>query len=128
MKGWVRIIISWLVCTLVLVGCASRYVRDLTPEQRALAKQMRAYKGLPPEGNYKIIKKLEGLSCQITHDDYETVISREDALEELKKAAAKEGANAVINVHCEHYPPGVAVNFCWESISCTGNAVVMKPQ
>jgi uncharacterized protein YbjQ (UPF0145 family) len=75
------------------------------------------------DGSYRVIHRVEGISCRVNAIDNDPV-SEEEATEELQYAAFKAGGTAVMEVECDR--PGFARSeyACAESIVCSGVAVV----
>ncbi len=122
-KVLVRIAVA--VLSALLAGCdkmSTRFVSGLSAEERAQAAELPVYRGQPPEGTYRTIGPVEGLSCRITHDDVYQV-SEENAIEELQRAAFRVGANAVTNVDCAREDRSQSARRCFRSINCRGVAV-----
>ena len=108
-----------------LIGCEStptRFVTGLSQEERAVAAQLPVYRETLPKGSYRAIGPVEGLSCQITHDDRYRV-SEDNAIEELRRASFQAGANAVMAVSCEPVDRQQSTRRCFRSIVCRGTAV-----
>ncbi len=108
-----------------LIGCDSlptRFVTGLTAEERALAARLPVYRERLSEGSYQRVGPVKGYSCQITFDDgYQ--VSEDNAIEELQRATVKAGANAVMEVSCEHLGRRRGTHGCFRSIVCRGVAV-----
>jgi uncharacterized protein YbjQ (UPF0145 family) len=52
--------------------------------------------------------------------------SKEDAINQLRHHAKQRGGNAVGNLHCAS-PEGTSLGQnCWNSITCTGTALIIK--
>jgi hypothetical protein len=96
-----------------------RFETGLTAEQRAVAARIPVREDAFPEDAFGQAKPVEGLSCRITAaDDYK--VSREDAIEELQRAAFKAAASAVFEVKCERMRFPEAPSGCAEAILCRG--------
>jgi hypothetical protein len=123
---------QWILLALsgaLLIGCGSvstRFVSGLSAEDRALAAELPVYRERLPEESYKLVGPVNGLSCQLTHDDQYRV-SEENAIEELRRATFKAGANAVMGVRCDVLEQGQGTRSCFRSIECRGSAVQTTP-
>ncbi len=112
-----------------LAGCSGtgsplRFETGLNAEQKAAAASIPVYVAAPAEGSYRVKQPVRGMSCRITvTDDYQ--INREDAVEELQRAALKAGASAITEVVCERLAWPNAPSGCTEAIVCRGVAVGM---
>ena len=117
--------IAFAVLSALLASCdkmSTRFVSGLSAEERAQAAKLPIYRGQPPEGAYRTIGPVEGLSCRITHDDAFQV-SEENAIEELQRAAFRAGASAVTDVDCAREDRNQSARRCFRSIICRGVAV-----
>ena len=128
-----RSLAHWVLLAVVCatsMGCKelpTRFVPLLSREDRALAAQIPVHREALPRGTYLIVGKVEGLSCQITHDDPYRV-SEENAIEEIQRATFRAGADAVMEVTCEHFGRHQDPRRCIRSVVCRGIAVQMKPR
>jgi uncharacterized protein YbjQ (UPF0145 family) len=78
------------------------------------------------EGSYKRVGPVKGYSCQITFDGgYQ--VSEDNAIEELQRATVMAGANAVMDVTCDHLGRRQGTHGCFRSIVCQGIAVQKVP-
>lgn len=122
----------WVLLAVIgaaLIGCKelpTRFVPVLSPQDRALAAQIPVHREPLPRGTYLIVGRVEGLSCQITHDDPYRV-SEDNAIEELQRATFRTGGDAVMEVSCEHFGRHQDPRRCIRSVVCRGIAVQMKP-
>ena len=104
-------------------GGASTYVRGLSGQQKSQARVLPVYEHTLADGGYRVVQRVEGISCRVNAIDNDPV-SEEEATEELQYAAFKAGGTAVMEVTCDR--PGFARSeyACAESIVCSGVAVV----
>ena len=120
---------GWLllgVMAAASMGCDSmstRFVR-VSAEERAQAAKLPVYHEALPEGSYRLVGAVKGLSCRITVDDAYRV-SEANAIEELQRATLRAGGNAVMEVACERRDRRDSARRCWRSIECHGMAVRM---
>jgi len=110
---------------LALAACMSistRFVTGLSAEERALAAQLPVYDERLTDGTYGMLEPVSGLSCQVNQADNFRA-SEDGAIEELKRAAFRVGADAVIDVRCTRYERGQGRHSCFRAIECVGEAV-----
>ncbi len=124
--AWVNIT-GWLLLGVVAaasIGCDSMPTRfvHVSAEERALAAKLPVYREALPEGSYRMVGAVKGLSCRITVDDVYRV-SEANAIEELQRATLRAGGNAVMEVRCENVDQRDSARRCWRSIECHGMAV-----
>ena len=111
--------------TLVLSACggASPYVRGVTPQEKAQARGVPVLRETLPDGTYRLIKHVQGVSCRVNAIDNDRV-SEEEAIEELRYATLRAGATAVMEVRCERPSLTESQYACAESVVCKGVAVI----
>jgi uncharacterized protein YbjQ (UPF0145 family) len=74
--------------------------------------------------NYSIITIVEGISCK--NKTWDPPATKTDALFQTKHWAREAGADAITNIQCDS-PRGTTVTYnCWESITCTAEAIKLK--
>jgi hypothetical protein len=70
---------------------------------------------------YTIINIVEGISCK--NQIWEPAATKIDAINQAKYWAYETGADALMNIRCES-PRGTTTTYnCWESITCTAQAI-----
>ncbi|MCC6758579.1 MAG: hypothetical protein IT395_03010 [Candidatus Omnitrophica bacterium] len=70
---------------------------------------------------YTILNVVEGISCK--NKTWDPAATKTDAINQAKYWAYEMGANALMNIQCE-YPRGTTTTYnCWESITCTAQAI-----
>lgn len=75
--------------------------------------------------SYSVINFVEGISCK--NKTWDPAATKTDAINQTKYWAYELGADALINVHCDH-PRGTTTTYnCWESITCTAQAIKFAP-
>lgn len=75
---------------------------------------------------FDVVNIIEAHSCKRMMTD--PPASRTNAIEQLKYKAVEAGADAISNVQCGGREPTSANMNCWESISCTAEAIkIAKP-
>jgi uncharacterized protein YbjQ (UPF0145 family) len=111
--------------TLVLSACggASPYVRGMTPQQKAQARGVPVLRETLPDGAYRLVKHVQGVSCRVNAIDNDRV-SEEEAIEELQYATLKAGATAVMEVRCDRPSFTESQYACAESVVCKGVAII----
>ena len=70
--------------------------------------------------SYAILNYVEGISCK--NKVWDPAATKIAAINQAKHWAYEMGADAMINVQCEH-PRGTTTYNCWESITCTAQAI-----
>ncbi len=124
LAGWAQ----WVVIVVALSGCDSlptvstRFASGLSADERAQAAQIPVYRERLGEGTYQLVGPVQGLSCQITHDD-DYQVSEDNAIEELQRATFKAGANAVMDVACDEFGWRQGTRSCFRSFECRGTAI-----
>ena len=111
-----------------LMGCNSvstRFVTGLSAEERALAAELPVYHEKLPEGSYQLLGPAIGFSCRTAVDDAYRP-SKENAMEELKRATVKVGGDAVMEVRCNFFMQGQGTLQCFRSYECSGSAVEIE--
>jgi len=73
---------------------------------------------------YKIINMVEGISCK--NKTWDPPATKIDAVNQTKYWAYEMGADALLNIQCE-FPRGTTTTYnCWESITCTAQAIKIE--
>ena len=71
--------------------------------------------------SYKIINIVEGISCK--NKVWDHAATKTNAINQSKYWAYEMGADALLNIQCEQ-PRGTTTSYnCWESITCTAQAI-----
>jgi hypothetical protein len=111
--------------TLVLSACggASPYVRGMTSQQKAQARSVPVHRETLPDGTYRLVEHVQGVSCRVNAIDNDRV-SEEEAIEELRYATLKAGATAVMEVRCDRPDFTESQYACAESVVCKGVAII----
>jgi len=117
-----------LVClSLIVTGCIGPLVPVKKIEQLP-ADERRAVLGLPMYNesqltgkDYSIINLVEGISCK--NKTWDPAATKTDAINQAKYWAREQGADGIMNLQCD-LPRGTTTTYnCWESITCTGQAI-----
>ena len=120
-------LIPILMISIFLMGC----VGPLVPVQKITAlpiETRREVLSMPIYNEsqlfnkqYTILNVVEGISCK--NKTWDPAATKTDAINQAKYWAYEMGANALMNIQCE-YPRGTTTTYnCWESITCTAQAV-----
>ena len=119
-----------LTLTIFLPGCIGPMVPVVKMDEVPLA-QKREVLSIPIYNesqligkDYQIINIVEGISCK--NKTWDPAATKTDAINQAKYWAYEMGAEALMNIQCEH-PRGTTTTYnCWESITCTAQAIKMK--
>ena len=114
----------------ILAGCVGPLVpvvniEKLTPKDRHETLSLPIYnEGQLTGKKYTIVNVVEGISCK--NKTWDHPATRTDAITQAKYWAKSMGATAITNMQCDH-PRGTTTTYnCWESITCTGQAIVIE--
>lgn len=73
---------------------------------------------------YTILNIVEGISCK--NKTWDPAATKTDAINQAKYWAYEMGSNGLLNIQCEQ-PRGATTTYnCWESITCTAQAIKIK--
>jgi len=116
-----------LSALLILVGCVGPLVPVKKIDELPL-EERRAVLGLPIYNEsqlvgkeYTVITIVEGISCK--NKTWDPAATKTDAINQAKYWAREQGAEGVMNLQCD-LPRGTTTSYnCWESITCTGQAI-----
>jgi hypothetical protein len=121
---------SLLTATLaVLTACGAMVpivkFNEMPVEQRRAVNALEIYNTTQLIGkNYSIITIVEGISCK--NKVWDHAATKTDALFQAKHWAREAGADAITNIQCDS-PRGTTVTYnCWESVTCTAEAIKLK--
>ena len=116
--------------SLLLSGCIGplipvENIRELPPKLNRKVLALPIYnESQLDRGGYHIINMVEGISCK--NQAWDPAATKIAAINQAKYWAYKMGANALLNIRCE-YPRSTTLTYnCWESITCTAQAILMK--
>ena len=119
-----------LILMLSLVGCVGALVPvvkidELSPENKHAVSSMNIYnESQLGAAEYQIIDIVEGISCK--NKMWDPAATKTDAINQAKYWASQRGADALMNIQCEH-PRGTTTTYnCWESITCTAQAIKLR--
>jgi uncharacterized protein YbjQ (UPF0145 family) len=98
---------------------------NLTPQEKHDVAQMAIYDGSQLLNmKYKILNIVEGISCK--NKVWDHAATKSDAINQAKYWAKQAGADGVANVQCDN-PRGTTTSYnCWESITCTAEAIKLQ--
>jgi uncharacterized protein YbjQ (UPF0145 family) len=75
---------------------------------------------------YRVINIVEGISCK--NKTWDPAATKTDAINQAKYWAHEMGADALMNIQCE-FPRGTTITYnCWESITCTAQAIKLEEE
>lgn len=97
-------------------------IDELTPDERRATLSLPIYnEGQLSGTQYSIVNMVEGISCK--NKTWDHAATKTDAVNQAKYWARQLGADGVLNVQCE-LPRGTTNTYnCWESITCTAQAI-----
>jgi hypothetical protein len=73
---------------------------------------------------YSVLNVVEGISCK--NKIWDPAATKTDAINQAKYWAKEQGADAIMNLQCDA-PRGTTTTYnCWESITCTAQAVKLE--
>ncbi len=111
------------ICFIVFTAACSYDPGRLNASQFAVYERLEIInKGEAIDKAYIVRKELSSVSCSNSYGA-RTQDNEKSAMHILRRKAALEYADAIINVNCELTS---AVNNCWTPTKCTGIAVVWK--
>ncbi len=120
-------IIKILPLLLLLSGCVGPLVPVKNMEEVPLQLKreilsMPIYnEGQLFQKQYSVINIVEGISCK--NKTWDPAATKTDAINQAKYWAYEMGADALLNIQCDH-PRGTTTSYnCWESITCTAQAI-----
>ena len=122
-----KAIILLSLAGLMSTGCVGPLVpvKDISAlplEERRSALELPIYNESQLQGKqYSILNIVEGISCK--NKTWSPAATKTDAVNQAKYWAKEQGADAIMNLQCE-VPRGTTTTYnCWESITCTAQAI-----
>ena len=118
-----------LVSFVLLSGCGAMVptvsMEKMPIDQRRAVNDVEIYNQSQLVGKeYKILMIVEGISCK--NKIWDHAATKTDAIFQAKHWAREAGADAVTSIQCDH-PRGTTTTYnCWESITCTAEAIKFK--
>lgn len=108
-------------------GCVGPLVpvvkmEQLPPEEKRATLSLPIYNESQLAGKeYQVLNIVEGISCK--NKTWDHAATKSDAINQTKYWARQQGADGLLNVQCE-IPRGTTTTYnCWESITCTAQAI-----
>lgn len=112
---------------MLLVGCVGplipvKKIDELPPEDRRAVLALPIYNESQLFGKpYTVVNLVEGISCK--NKTWDPAATKTAAITQAKYWAREQGADGIMNVQCD-LPRGTTTSYnCWESITCTGQAI-----
>jgi hypothetical protein len=111
----------------LLVGCVGplvpiKKIDDLPLDERRAVLELPTYNESQLSGSdYTVINLVEGISCK--NKTWDPAATKTDAINQAKYWAREQGADGIMSLQCD-LPRGTTTSYnCWESITCTGQAI-----
>lgn len=112
---------------IILAGCVGPLVPvknmdalDLVTKRSALSLPIYNESQLAQK-KYSVMNVVEGISCK--NKTWDPGATKINAINQAKYWAYEMGANGLLNIQCDH-PRGTTTTYnCWESITCTAQAI-----
>jgi uncharacterized protein YbjQ (UPF0145 family) len=123
-----KLIFSSLVAAL-LAGCGAMVPvvkqDDLTAQQRREVNEVAIFNSAQLVGkDFTVLNIVEGISCK--NKTWDPAATRSDAIFQARYWAKQMGADGITNLQCDH-PRGTTTTYnCWESITCSAEAIKLK--
>ena len=114
------------VLTALISGCGAMVpvvkMEDIPVEQRRAVNEVAIYNQTQLTGRkFKVINIVEGISCKNRLWDH--AATKSDAIFQARYWAQQMGADGIANVQCDN-PRGTTTTYnCWESVTCTAEAI-----
>ena len=119
----------FLAILFLLSGCGALVpvvkMDEISTEKRREVNDVAIYNQTQLIGkNFKVINIVEGISCK--NKVWDHAATKSDAIFQARYWAQQMGANGVANLQCDH-PRGTTTTYnCWESITCTAEAIKIE--
>ncbi len=118
-------VLLWLVAT-SLTGCGAMVpvvkMENISPEQRRVVNEVAIYNQTQLIGRkFKVINIVEGISCK--NKVWDHAATKSDAIFQARYWAQQMGADGVANLQCDHPRDTTTTYNCWESVTCTAEAI-----
>jgi uncharacterized protein YbjQ (UPF0145 family) len=121
---------SLLIAIITLSGCVGplvpvKNIDELPVSTKRDVLAMAIYNESQLIGKqYRVINIVEGISCK--NKTWDPAATKTDAINQAKYWAHEMGADALLNIQCE-FPRGTTTTYnCWESITCTAQAIKLE--
>ncbi len=114
-----------VVLVFILAGCVSNPgVDSLSPSELETYNRIQIIEG-EVTAPHTVVAEVKGKECHTTVDQSRAQTTG-DALTVLKVKAARQGADAIINIKCDRDMTTDWRNDCWSSMLCVGTAIKFK--
>jgi len=121
-----RVGLSGIIILMLMAGCGTLVPTikqdELKPDQRRMVNEVEIFNQQQLGGRkYRILAVVEGISCK--NKVWDHAATKSDAILQARYWARQSGADAITSVQCD-VPRGTTVTYnCWESITCTAEAI-----
>jgi len=118
--------ISAALAAAILSGCGAMVpvvkMEDLSPQQRREVNDVEIFNQAQLTGRkFRVLNVVEGISCK--NKVWDHAATKTDAIFQVRYWAKQQGANGIANLQCDT-PRGTTTTYnCWESITCTAEAI-----
>lgn len=115
-----------IISTILLSGCSAfipqANMDDLSLDDRRKVQSMPIYNEAQlKDKKYKILNVVEGISCK--NKLWNRPATKTNSILQSKYWAYMMGADAILNIQCEKPRKTKTTYNCWESITCTAQAI-----
>lgn len=120
---------SLLIVALLLAGCGAMVPvvkqEELTAQQKREVNEVAIFNSSQLVGkDFTVLNIVEGISCK--NKTWDPAATRSDAIFQARYWAKQMGADGITNLQCDH-PRGTTTSYnCWESITCSAEAIKLK--
>lgn len=117
------------VFSALLNGCGPNIpvvkMDDLSPQKRHELDKIEIFnQGQLMGKEYRILNIVEGISCK--NKTWDHAATKNDAIYQTRYWAQQAGADGITSIQCDQ-PRGTTTSYnCWESITCTAEAIKFK--
>ena len=126
----VLLILSQIPICLSLIGCVGplipvKKLDELPLDTKRNVLSLPIYNENQLAGKqYQVLNVVEGISCK--NKTWDPAATKTDAINQAKYWASEMGADGLMNIQCEQ-PRGTTTTYnCWESITCTAQAIKLQ--
>jgi len=97
-------------------------MEDVSAEKRRAVNNVAIYNQMQLIGKkFKILNIVEGISCK--NKTWDPAATKTDAIIQARYWPQEMNADGISNLQCDH-PRGTTTTYnCWESITCTAEAI-----
>lgn len=117
------------LATAILSGCGAMVpvvkMEELSIQQRREVNEVEIFNQAQLTGRkFRILSIVEGISCK--NKVWDHAATKTDAIFQARYWAKQQGANGIANLQCDT-PRGTTTSYnCWESITCTAEAIKIE--